>query len=93
MRLLPALSAGILLIATSLTPASAAERIGGDNAFSFVALGDIPYNLPDDYAKFDRLIAAVNALKPAFTLHMGDIKSSALPCSDEVLKRLSLIHI
>ena len=87
MRLLPALSAGILLIATSLTPASAAERIGGDNAFSFVALGDMPYNLPDDSTKFDRPIAAVNALKPAFTLHMGDIKSSALPCSDEVLKR------
>lgn len=86
MRLLPAVSAAMLMIATSFLPASAAERIGGDNAFSFVALGDMPYNLPDDYAKFDRLIAAVNALKPAFTLHMGDIKSGALPCSDEVLK-------
>lgn len=87
MRLLPALSAAILAIATSLTPSAAAERIGGDSAFSFVALGDMPYNLPDDYAKFDRLIAAVNTLKPAFTLHMGDIKSGALPCSDEVLKK------
>lgn len=86
MRLLPAVTAAMLTIATSLMPASAAERIGGDNAFSFVALGDMPYNLPDDYAKFDRLIAAVNALKPAFTLHVGDIKSGALPCSDEVLK-------
>jgi hypothetical protein len=86
MRLLPAVTAAMLTIATSFLPASAAERIGGDNAFSFVALGDMPYNLPDDYAKFDRLIAAVNALKPAFTLHMGDIKSGALPCSDEVLK-------
>lgn len=86
MRLLPAVTAATLTIATSFLPASAAERIGGDNAFSFVALGDMPYNLPDDYAKFDRLIAAVNALKPAFTLHMGDIKSGALPCSDEVLK-------
>ncbi len=87
MRLLPTLSAAILAIATSLTPSAAAERIGGDSAFSFVALGDVPYNLPDDYAKFDRLIAAVNTLKPAFTLHMGDIKSGALPCSDEVLKK------
>lgn len=86
MRLLPAVTAAMLTIATSLMPASAAERIGGDNAFSFVALGDMPYNLPDDYAKFDRLIAAVNALKPAFTLYVGDIKSGALPCSDEVLK-------
>jgi len=87
MRLLPAVAAAIIVLATSLMPVSAAERVGGDNAFSFVALGDMPYNLPDDYAKFDRLIAAVNTLKPAFTLHMGDIKSGALPCSDEVLKK------
>lgn len=87
MRLLPAVSAAMLVVAASFLPAPAAESIGGDNAFSFVALGDMPYNLPDDYAKFDRLIAAVNALKPAFTLHMGDIKSGALPCSDEVLKK------
>lgn len=87
MRHLPALSGLMLIIATALNPASAAERIGGDNAFSFVALGDMPYNLPEDYAKFDRLIATVNALKPAFTLHVGDIKSGGLPCSDEVLKK------
>lgn len=87
MRLLPAVAAAMLTIATSFMPASAAERIGGDNAFSFVALGDMPYNLPDDYAKFDRLIAAVNALKPAFTLHMGDIKPGTLPCSDDVLRK------
>ncbi len=87
MRLLPALSGLMLIIATALNPASAAERIGGDTAFSFVALGDMPYNLPEDYTKFDRLIAAVNALKPAFTLHMGDIKSGGIPCSDEVLKK------
>ncbi|WP_024576751.1 MULTISPECIES: hypothetical protein [unclassified Afipia] len=87
MRHLPALSGLMLIIATALNPASAAERIGGDSAFSFVALGDMPYNLPEDYAKFDRLIAAVNALKPAFTLHVGDIKSGGLPCSDEVLKK------
>ncbi len=87
MRLLPALSALTLTIASALAPAAAAERIGGDNAFSFVALGDMPYNVPEDYTKFDRLIAAVNTLKPAFTLHMGDIKSGSLPCSDEVLKK------
>lgn len=86
MRPLLATFAAMLSITYSM-PAPAAERIGGDNAFSFVALGDMPYNLPDDYAKFDRLIAAVNALKPAFTLHVGDIKSGALPCSDEVLKK------
>lgn len=82
---LAAIAIAMTLVASYAVPA--AERIGGDNAFSFVALGDMPYNVPGDYAKFDRLIAAVNAMKPAFTLHMGDIKSGGIPCSDEVLKR------
>jgi hypothetical protein len=68
-------------------PACSAESVGGDNAFSFVALGDMPYTLPDDIGKMDRLIAAINAMKPAFSLHMGDIKSGGIPCSDEVFKR------
>ncbi|HEX2114949.1 MAG TPA: hypothetical protein VHM01_11140 [Alphaproteobacteria bacterium] len=50
--------------------------------FEFVALGDMPYRLPDDYARFDRLIAAINALKPAFSIHVGDIKSGGSPCTD-----------
>lgn len=69
------------------SPAWSAESVGGDNAFSFVALGDMPYNVPGDIVKFDRLIAAINAMKPSFTLHMGDIKSGSLPCSDAVLKQ------
>jgi len=87
MRQLLAAFAAMFAIAALPAPVHAGEQIGGDRAFSFVALGDMPYNLPDDYAKFDRLIAAVNTLKPAFTLHMGDIKSGSLPCSDEVLKK------
>jgi hypothetical protein len=67
------------LVFFTVSFSSAAEQIGGSNAFSFVALGDMPYNLPQDIGKFDRLIAIVNALKPAFTLHVGDTKSSSVP--------------
>jgi hypothetical protein len=77
----------ILAFALLATPASAAETIGGDSAFSFVALGDMPYKVPDDIPKFDRLIATVNKLKPAFTIHVGDIKGSSIPCSDAELQR------
>jgi hypothetical protein len=79
----------LAIAAAALVPAagSAAETIGGDKAFSFVALGDTPYKLPDDIVKFDRLIAAVNTLKPAFTIHVGDIKGGTSPCSDEILKQ------
>ncbi len=76
-----------IAIALIATPASGAETVGGDRAFSFVALGDMPYKLPDDIPKFDRLIAAVNRLKPAFTIHVGDIKGGSTPCSDAELQR------
>ncbi len=67
--------------------AFAAEQIGGNDAFSFVAMGDMPYKLPDDYAKVDRLIGTINAMKPSFTLHVGDIKSGSSPCTDENFKK------
>lgn len=56
--------------------------------FSFVALGDMPYTLPGDYAKFDRLIAAINATRPAFSIHIGDIKSGSTLCSDENFQKV-----
>ena len=79
------LSAATVLLLT--IHCAAAEQIGGEKTFSFVALGDQPYNLPDDGIKFDRLIAAVNKLKPAFTLHVGDIKSARIPCSNEIFNQ------
>lgn len=56
--------------------------------FKFVALGDMPYKLPDDYARFEALIGDVNKLNPAFTIHVGDIKSGSTPCSDENFQKV-----
>lgn len=50
--------------------------------FSFVALGDTAYNLPDDLPRYDRLIQRINAADPAFTIHVGDIWG-ARPCTEE----------
>jgi hypothetical protein len=71
----------VLLFALG-TPASAQT---GPNAFTFVALGDMPYR-PDDVAKVDRLIGAINRVRPAFSIHVGDIKSGGSSCTDEALK-------
>jgi hypothetical protein len=79
----------VAALAFGLHAAHAAETVGGDNAFSFVALGDMPYNVPADYARFERLIATINALKPAFSIHVGDIKDGASVCSDERFKKVS----
>ena len=69
-----------LVILPTIFTAQAQEK------FSFVAMGDVPYGkLEKVYAPFKSLIAAVNAKRPAFTLHIGDIKSGSTPCSDEML--------
>ncbi len=72
-----------------LTAGIASERpVYGADAFEFVALGDMPYELPDDYARFDRLIAAINKIKPAFSIHVGDTKAGNTPCSNEALTKV-----
>jgi len=59
------------------------SAIASAQEFSFIALGDMPYRLPADRERFDRLIARINAVQPAFSIHVGDIKSGSTPCSDE----------
>jgi hypothetical protein len=56
--------------------------------FDFLVMGCMPYHFPADDARFRNLIAAANALAPAFSVHLGDIKSGKTPCSDENLARV-----
>ncbi len=51
--------------------------------FKFIALGDMPYSIPADYGRYERLIGAINQSKPSFTIFVGDTKSGSTPCSDE----------
>ena len=61
------------------TGATAAE-------FTFVVLGDMPYGPREqDYPAFKALIAEINRRAPVFTIHVGDTKSGADPCSDQEL--------
>ncbi|WP_291432115.1 hypothetical protein [Deinococcus sp.] len=71
-----------------LTAAFALAATASAASFKFVALGDMPYKLPDDYARFEALIGEVNKLKPAFTVHVGDIKSGSSPCTDENFQKV-----
>jgi hypothetical protein len=52
-------------------------------SFKFIALGDMPYNIPEDYARYERLIQVINNLHPTFTIFVGDTKSGSTPCSDD----------
>lgn len=77
-----------LLAVLALFFLSPAVQAAGPNAFEFVAIGDMPYILPGDYERFDRLIDKINAAKPAFTLHVGDIMSGRTPCTDDNMAKV-----
>ena len=77
---------GALFCALALLILTAGAASAG-KPFTFVALGDMPYGKPAKvYAPFKTLIGQVNALQPAFTIHIGDIKSGSTPCSDKMLR-------
>ena len=63
--------------------AGAVVQVSAQKKFSFFAIGDMPYHNPGDIEKFKKLTRAINAEKPAFTVHVGDIKNGASVCSDE----------
>ncbi len=50
--------------------------------FQFIALGDLPYGQASQ-APYRALIDRINQLAPAFSVHVGDIKSGSTLCSDE----------
>ncbi len=49
--------------------------------FTFVALGDTAYEIPDDYPAYEKLISIINQSKPAFSIHIGDTKGAG-DCGD-----------
>lgn len=77
----------LLALTTAFVSYIAADtgvQAGTDEAhkFSFVAFGDMPYRRAD-YPKFEALAGTINAAEPAFSIHVGDIKSGGAPCLDE----------
>lgn len=54
-------------------------------SFTFAAIGDVPYGPHED---FSALIQQLNRQSPAFTIHVGDIKSGSTVCSDETFVRV-----
>lgn len=55
---------------------------GSGSGFTFAAMGDTPYRMPQDDELFAQLIERINGMKPAFSIHVGDIKSGSSPCED-----------
>ncbi|QHV95383.1 metallophosphoesterase [Spirosoma endbachense] len=77
----------ILLAFTALMLLGASSQ-AQQAPFSFVAFGDMPYNLPEDYGRFENLIRDVNKQNQVFNVHVGDIKSSENDCSDAYYQKI-----
>jgi hypothetical protein len=74
--------AAFLIIGLCLAATAASAE-----TFKFIALGDMPYgDKAKTYPKFNSLIDAINARKPAFAIHVGDFKSGSSPCSDAMFQ-------
>ncbi|MGE3535838.1 MAG: hypothetical protein AB7N91_00210 [Candidatus Tectimicrobiota bacterium] len=83
------------LLSAGARAASQAQMPAPAPAFEFVALGDMPYSSPevDRTPAFQRLIAAINRLQPAFSIHVGDIKSGSTPCDDATFAKIHALFM
>ncbi|MFL0162468.1 metallophosphoesterase [Aquirufa salirivi] len=64
------------------------SSIAQNKKFDFIAFGDMPYKLPEDYGRFEGVIRKINQEKPVFSVHVGDIKSGSTPCSTEYFNKI-----
>jgi hypothetical protein len=77
LKLIKVLIAGFILLRCCIATAQSLEP------FQFIALGDMPYSIPEDYPRYERLISEINKANPSFSIFIGDTKSGSTPCSDE----------
>ncbi len=73
-----------LVVLASLILGMWAISQADNEAFSFIAIGDMPYGTAETaYPPYEQLISIINNLEPDFTIHIGDIKSGSTECSDQ----------
>ena len=73
------LATGTSIMATGL---AAQVTVGDRETYTFMALGDTAYNVPDDYPAWDALIESINASSALFSVHIGDTKGRG-SCNEE----------
>ncbi len=83
-RLSVSLTIALLVAGTGVmtTELAAQVAVGDSEPYTFMALGDTAYNVPDDYAAWDRLIESINESSALFSVHVGDTKGRG-SCDEE----------
>lgn len=74
-------TAGLCLAIGLIAVPASAQR------FDFMAFGDMPYTVPGDYEKVERLVDRINQSSVAFTIFIGDTKAGSTPCSNEMIQK------
>jgi len=82
----------LILLLGALLASGAVRAQPAAIPFAFAAFGDMPYCSPrapepcaTEVARVLRLVAAINAARPAFTLLLGDTKGGAEHCTDAIV--------
>jgi hypothetical protein len=76
---------------TPSRPPSTAARTTGADVLRFAVIGDVPYT-DAQRAQFAAWIDQLNAdPRLRFTVHVGDIKAGAAPCTDEYDNQIKLL--
>ncbi len=78
------LTIGLLVAGTGVmtTELAAQVAVGDSEPYTFMALGDTAYNVPDDYPAWDALIDSINESSALFSVHIGDTKGRG-SCDEE----------
>lgn len=66
--------------------AASANPASEDSPFAFALIGDLPYSDLDE-PRLAAMLAQIDAEPLALVLHVGDIKASREPCSNELYQR------
>jgi hypothetical protein len=76
----------LFAILLALLLCACASRPTGPGAFSFAITGDAPYNDAEE-TLFLEMMERMDAQPLAFIVHVGDFKSGASKCTDELFER------
>ncbi|PHQ69592.1 MAG: hypothetical protein COB93_07670 [Sneathiella sp.] len=61
------------------------HTVNAEGGFSFLVLSDVPYTAKEDFTLRQTIVPAVQKDDTPFVIHLGDMKNSKIPCTEELL--------
>lgn len=77
----------VLAALVVLATGCGATQKGRDAAYTFAVIGDLPYS-KKDLKDMSTWVRDINHADPAFTVHVGDVKTGPADCGDDYFKKI-----